>query len=80
MSYSITCSTKILTLPILFISVDVLCEFVMVCTFYCPLRKKRSTLLLEGDVQSSAHSSKRFKPLSALILLLLCYDAYNWTK
>ena len=56
MSYSITCSTKILTLAIalfLFISIGVLCEFAMV--FYSPLRKSW-TLLPEGtDIHILQH-------------------------
>ena len=49
MSYSIICSTKILTLeiaPVLFLSVGVLCEFAMVPDMYIlqsPMRM-RSTL------------------------------------
>ena len=54
MPYSIPSSTKILTFAaatFLFILVGVFCLCVnflwcQVCTFYCPLRKKRCTLLL----------------------------------
>ena len=62
MPYRITCSTKILTLeiaPFLLILVyfSFLCElWSQVCTFYCRLRKKRWTFLLEGtDVHIQQH-------------------------
>ena len=66
MSYSITCSTKILTLiiaPFLFISVDVLCKFDTVPGVYCLLfpqeedvREKRYTLLPErADLHIRQH-------------------------
>ena len=57
MPYSILSSAKILTLataPFLFILVGVLCLSVNLlwcqeCAFYCPFRKKRCTLLPEGN-------------------------------
>ena len=64
MLYSIPSSTKILTLAtarVSFVLVGVLCLSVnflwfQVCTFYCPLRKKRCTLLQEGkDVHIQQH-------------------------
>ena len=101
MSYSITCSTKILTLaiaPLLFILVDVLREFAMVPGVYILLSPQEEEVHYSSwghrSTHSAAHSSKRFKPLSAIILLwegscwigknkqgiLLCYSAYNLTK
>ena len=73
MPYSISCSTKILTLataPFLFILVGVLCLSVnllwcQVCTFYCPLRKKRCNLLPEGkDVHIQQHIHQKDSNLS----------------
>ena len=101
MSYSITCSTKILTLaiaPLLFILVDVLREFAMVPGVYILLSPQEEEVHYSSwghrSTHSAAHSSKKFKPLSAIILLwegscwigknkqgiLLCYSAYNLTK
>ena len=56
MAYSVPSSAKILTLaaaPFLFLLVgdlymSVSLVWCQVCTFYCPLRKKRCTLLPEG--------------------------------
>ena len=70
MPYSIPSSTKILTkatAPFLFIIIGVLCvclsvnlPWCQVCTFYCPLRKKRCTLLPEGkDVHIQQHIHQR---------------------
>ena len=72
MSYSIICSTKILTLgiaPVLFLSVGVPCEFAMVPDMYIlqsPMRK-RSTLPPEGtNVQICITLKKKFKKDSNL--------------
>ena len=65
MPYCITCSTKILTWAIalfLFILVGVVCEFAMVPGVYILLSPQ------EKEVHSATRSSKRFKPLSAIIL------------
>ena len=79
MPYSIPISTKNLTLataPFLFILVVVLCLPVnllccQMCTFYCPLRKKRCTLLPEGtDVPIQQYIYQ--KDLN-LCLSLYCY-------
>ena len=65
MLYSITCSTKILSLAIasfLFIFVSVLCEFAMVPGGYILLspKKKRCTLLSEGtDAQIQQHINQK---------------------
>ena len=67
MPYSIPSSTKILTLataPFLFILVGVLCLSVnllwcQVCTFYCPLRKKRYIVLPEGKDVHIQHNHQR---------------------
>ena len=74
MPYSITCSTKILTLAIpqfLFISVDVLCEFAMVPGMYILVYTQEEDSSSWGHrcTHSGAHSSKRIKPLSVVILL-----------
>ena len=74
MSYSITFSTKILTLaiaPFLFISVDVLCKFAMVPGEYILLFPQEEAV--HRFTHSAAHSSKRFKPLSTIILLCQGY-------
>ena len=84
MAYSITCSTKILFLaiaPILFILVCVLCEFMMVLDVYILLSPKEDEVLLSSwehrcTLSAAAHSSQRFKPLSAVILLLC--QGYCW--
>ena len=79
MHYSIPSSTKTFTLaaaPFLFILVGVCCLsdnllWRQVCTFYCPLRKTRCTLLPEGnDVYNQQHIHQ--KDLS-LCLPLYCY-------
>ena len=81
MLYSIPSSTKIFTLaiaPYLFISVDVLCLSVnllwcQLCTFYCPFRKKRYTLISKGkDVHIQQHI--RQKDLN------LCLPLYYYGK
>ena len=83
MSYSITCSTRILTLaiaPFLFISVGILCEFAMALDVYIllTLRKKGAHFFMRDRCKNSAaYSSKRFKPLSAIILL---WQGYFWVK
>ena len=68
MPYSIPSSTKILTLstaPFLFVLVGVLCLSVnllwcQMCTFYCPLKKKRCTHLPEGaDVHIQQHTHQK---------------------
>ena len=74
MSYSIPNSYKFLTLAtasFLFLLVDILylsvnLQWCQMCTFYCPLGKKRSTLLPESaDVRIQQHiHRKNFKPLS----------------
>ena len=53
MHYTVTCSSIILSLvipPFFFIFVGIICEFAMVqvCTFYCPIRKKRFITLPKG--------------------------------
>ena len=64
-TYSITCSTKVLTLAIarfLFVLVGVLCELsmVLVMHFYCPLRKKRYIIFPEGrDVHNQQHVDQK---------------------
>ena len=73
MPYSITCDTKILTLTIapflLASSVNLL--WCQVCTFYCPLWKKRFTFLPEGtDVQIQQHINQ--KDLRLCYITLLC--------
>ena len=77
MPYSITCSTKILTLaiaPFLFIlviSVNLL--WCQVCTFYCTLRKKRFTLFPVGtDVHTQQHIHQKD--------LKLCLPLYYYDK
>ena len=82
---------------IFFILVGVLVNLLWcsVSTFYCPLRKKRCTLLPEGteSTHSAVHSSKRTfvcHYITMLRLLLnwkkhkqgiqLCYSTYNQTK
>ena len=71
MPYSIPSSTKILTLatataPFSFILVGILCLSVnllwcQVCTFYCPLKKKRCTLFPEGtDIHNQQHIHQKY--------------------
>ena len=74
MSYGIPNSNKFLTLAttsFLFLLVDILylsvnLQWCQVCTFYCPLRKKRCNLLPESaGVHTEQHNHrKKFKPLS----------------
>ena len=81
MSYSIPSSTKIPTLttaPFLFILVGVLCLSVnllwcQVCTFYCPLRIKRCTLLPKG---TDVHIKQRIHQKD----LNLCLPLYYYGK
>ena len=76
MPYSITCATEIITLAIapfcLFLltsSVNLL--WCQVCTFYCPLRKKRFTFLPEAtDVNIQQHIHQ--KDLNLCYIMLLC--------
>ena len=84
MSYSITCSTKILTLaiaPFLFISIGVLCEFAMVPGVYVLLfpheEEVHSSSWGDKCAHLAAYSSKRLKPLSAIILI---YQGYCWIE
>ena len=73
MPYSITCSTKILTLataPILFISAGILCEFDMVPGVYMVLSPHEEEVHSSSCRHRCTHSSKRFKTLSAITL---CY-------
>ena len=81
MLYSIPGSTKILTLaiaPYLFILVGVLCLSVnllwcQICTFHCPLRNKRCTLLPEiTDVHIEQHIHQKD--------LNLCLPLYYYGK
>ena len=73
-----TCSTKILTLviaPFLFILVvsSVNLQWFQVCTFYCPLRKKRCTIFVEGTdvhIQECIHQKD----------LNLCLPLYYYAK
>ena len=76
MPYSITSFTKILTLAgaplVVYFSWRPVCEFVMVLGDYILLCPQEESLLPEGTnvyTQSAVQSSKRFKPLSATILL-----------
>ena len=76
MSYNVTCSTEILTLvsaPFLFISVGILSELgygVSCVHFTAPLGRKGALFLLGGHMYTSGSTFiKRFKPLSATILL-----------
>ena len=69
MPYSITCSTKILTLaiaPFLFILVDVPCKFAMLPGVYILLSPREEEVHYSSCVQifthSAAYSPKRFKP------------------
>ena len=79
MSCSITCSNKILSLaiaPFLFILLGTLCEIALVPGVYILLPPQEEG---EEEVQcsssgyifthSAVHSSKKFKPLSDIILL-----------
>ena len=83
MSYSNLSSTNIfamVTAPFLFILAGVLCVclsvnllWCQVCTFYCPLRKKRCTLLSETkDVHIQQHIHKKD--------LNLCLPQYYYRK
>ena len=74
MPYSITCSTKILTLamaPFLFILVCILYEFAMVPGVYILVSPQEEEALFLGHrcTNSAVHSSRRFKPLSAIIFM-----------
>ena len=78
MSYSITFSTKILTLeiaPILFISVEVSCEFALVLDVYIVLsplgEEVPSSACGDRYTYVTAHSSKRFKLLPVMLLICL---------
>ena len=75
MPYSITCSTKILTLAkasllFIFLASSLNLLWCQVCTLYCPLRKKRFFILLKDtDVHIQQHiHQKDLKPL-----FTLCY-------
>ena len=79
MSYSITCSTKILTLaiaPFLFVFVGVNCEFAILPGVYILLSPQEEEVLILPKIYRhrcthlATHSSKRFKPL-----FTLCYYA-----
>ena len=72
----IPCSTKILTLataPFLFILIGVFCKFAMVPSVHILLsyqeKEVHYSTWRKRCTQSAAHSSKRFEPLSATILL-----------
>ena len=72
----IPCSTKILTLataPFLFILIGVFCKFAMVPSVHILLSYQEKEVHYSTGrkrcTQSAAHSSKRFEPLSATILL-----------
>ena len=80
MPYSIICSTKILTLviaPFLFILVGVHCKFPMVQGVYILLYPQEEAVHYYSGgnrcTRSAVHSSKRFKPSSAIILLCQSY-------
>ena len=82
MSYSITCSTKTLTLTktsLYFISVSALCNFAMVPGVYILLPPRKQEVHYsswEGRcTNSTVHSSKLFKALRAIILLR---QGYCW--
>ena len=95
MPYSITCSTKILTLAIaqFFLLVGILCEFAMVPGVYI-LEEVHSSNWRQRYTHSAVQSLKKFKPLFAITLLCqgycwiekkkqhkqLCYGAYNQTR
>ena len=73
MPYSITYATKILTLTIApFLSASsVNFLWCQVCTFHCPLWKKRFTFLPEGtDVHIQQHINQ--KDLNLCYIMLLC--------
>ena len=70
MPYSITCSTKILTLaiaPFLFIFISIICEFTMVSGRYILLSSQKEEVHYSfwghRCTHSAAYSSKRFKSL-----------------
>ena len=75
MPYSVTCSTKILTLviiPLLFILVGILCEFAKVCVhFTVPSGRKDALFYLRADVHIQQHIYQ--KDLN--LCLPLCYYA-----
>ena len=84
MSFSITCSTKVLTLAIalfMFILVGILYEFAVVPGVYILLspqeEKVYSSTWGHRCTQLVAHSLKRSKPLSAI--RLLC-QGYYWIE
>ena len=82
MPYSIICYTKILTLAIatfLFILGGVLYEFAMVPSVYILLSPQKEQVHSSSRwykwTDSVARSSKRFTPLSAILLL---WQGYCW--
>ena len=79
MSCNITCFAKIITLGIatfLYISIGVLCEFIMVSDVYILLspqeEEAQSFSWWDWCTHSVENSSKRFKPFPAIMLML------NW--
>ena len=102
MPYSITCSTKILTLAqkhhfcLFFLAPSLDLLWCQVCTFYCPLRKKRFIILPKGtDVHIQQHIHQKDLNLCLHCITMprlllnwkkqkqdiqLCYSAYNKTK
>ena len=74
MPFSIPRSTKIITLvtaPFLFILIGVLCLSVnLLCVhFTVPSGRRGALFFLWTQMYTATHSSKRFKPLPATILL-----------